>query len=156
VARRLIDLIEHHADELTARLVEQLKTHRTTIGLRKYDDLELGRRARELYQHLGYWLRSSSEQDVEKVFRAFGSAERREGIPPSDLVGALLLTRRNLWAYIESQVGDSILDLRQEIDLQLLVVRFFDRAIYHTVRGWEEEGQAEANPAGRAVPAKAG
>jgi len=145
MARRLVDLIETHADELTASLVEQLKTHRTTIGLRKYDDLELGRRSRELYHHLGWWLRSSSEAEVEKTFRNFGRVERGEGIPLSDLVGALLLTRRNLWSFIESKVGDSILDLRQEIDLQLLVVRFFDRAIYFSVRGFEEaEGEAPA------------
>jgi hypothetical protein len=66
----------------------------------------------------------------------------------SDLVGALLLTRRNLWAFIETMVGDTILELRQEMDLQLLVVRFFDRAIYHTVRGFEEAGEAGA-PASR-------
>jgi hypothetical protein len=138
MARRLVDLIETHADELTSRLVERLRSHHTTIGLRKYDDLELGRRARELYHHLGYWLRSSSELEVEKTFRDFGRAEHREGIPPSDLVGALLITRRNLWEFVQSQVGDSILELHQELDLQLLVVRFFDRAVYHTVRGWEE------------------
>jgi hypothetical protein len=155
MARRLVDLIETHADELTSRLVEQLKSHRTTIGLRRYDDLELGRRARELYHHLGWWLRSSSEPDVEKTFRNFGRVERGAGIPVSDLVGALLLTRRNLWDYVETMVGDSILDLRQELDLQLLVVRFFDRAIYHTVRGFEEAGEAGAPAPGAAQPAHA-
>ncbi len=149
MSRRLVDLIETHADELTARLVERLRAHGTTIGLRKYDDLELGRRARELYGHLGFWLRSSSELDVEKTFREFGRAERREGIPASDLVGALSLTRRNLWDFVDSEVGDSILDLRREIELQILVIRFFDRATYFTVRGWEEAAPASLPEAAR-------
>lgn len=147
MARRLVGIIETHADDLTARLVEQVKSHRTTIGLRKYDDIELGRRARELYLHLGYWLRSTSEGQVEKAFHEFGRRQRGEGIPLSDLVGELLLTRRNLWEFVEAQVGDSNLELRQEIDLQLLVVRFFDRAIYHTVRGYESSA-VEAPAAG--------
>jgi hypothetical protein len=50
---------------------------------------------------------------------------------------ALLLTRRNLWHFVESQGWDTIFDLRQQLDLQLLVVRFFDRAIHHAVRGYE-------------------
>jgi hypothetical protein len=69
-------------------------------------------------------------------------------------VGALLLTRRNLWEFVEAQTGDTILALRQEIDLQLLVVRFFDRAVYWTARGYEtamEEEAAEAAGAGHSL-----
>ena len=53
---------------------------------------------------------------------------------------ALLLTRRNLWDFIDSQGADNILELRQQLDLELLVVRFYDRAIHHTVRGYEWGG----------------
>jgi hypothetical protein len=56
---------------------------------------------------------------------------------------ALLLTRRNLWRFVESQGWDSIMDLRQQLDLELLVVRFFDRAIHHAVRGYEAATGAE-------------
>ena len=144
MARRLVELIQNHADELTARLIDRIRTHRTTIGLRKYDDLELGRRARDLYSHLGYWLRTSSEPEVEATFRSFGAAERREGIPASDLVGVLVLTRRNLYEYLETEVGDSAFDLRQEVELVAQVIRFFDRAVYFAVRGWEEAAEVPA------------
>ncbi len=50
---------------------------------------------------------------------------------------ALLITRRNLWQFVDSQGADTILELRQQLDLELLVVRFFDRAIYHTFRGYQ-------------------
>ncbi len=153
MARRLVELIQNHADEMTARLVDRIRTHRTTIGLRKYDDMELGRRARDLYSHLGYWLRTSSEGEVERTFRAFGAAERREGVPASDLVGVLVLTRRNLFEYVETEVGDSAFDLRQEVDLVAQVIRFFDRAVYHAVRGWEETAAAEAEAAGERAAA---
>jgi len=149
MARRLVALIETHADALTSRLVARLREHPGTIGFRKYDDLELGRRAREIYSHLGFWLRSSSEPEIEAAMKGFGRAERAQGLPLSDVVGALLLTRRCLWEFAEGEAGDSVLDLRQELDLQLLVVRFFDRAVYWTVRGYEEAGPVEARAAER-------
>ncbi len=157
MSRRLVELIEQHADELTRLLVQRLKEHRTTIGLRKYDDLELGRRGHELYQHLGYWLRATNEAAVEEAFLKFGAQGKREGVPLSDLVGALLLTRRILWEFVEWQAGDTILDLRQEIDLQILVMRFFDRAVYWSVRGYEGPSVVEAvGVEGAKAPAVAG
>lgn len=146
MSRRLVDLIENHADELTSRLVAQIRTHRMTVGLRRFDDLELGRRARELYRHLGYWLRSESDGKVEEAFVAFGRAERALGVRLSDLIGALLLTRRNLWDFVDRQTGDSVLELRQEFDLELLVVRFFDRAILYAARGYESEAGGAGAP----------
>lgn len=136
-ARRLVDLIEKHADELTARLVAQLKENRQTAGYRRLDDLEIGRRARAIHEHLGTWLRSSSELQVEDAFFDLGRDRCREGIPLADVVAAQLLTRSNLWEFVDSRMGDSAADLRGELDLQILVVRFFDRTILHTVRGYE-------------------
>jgi hypothetical protein len=144
--KRIVDLIERHAEELTARLVERIKAHRTTFALRKLDDLELGRRAHALYGHLGTWLLGSSDLQVEDAFRKWGSEARDLGVPLSDAVGVLLLTRRNLWEFVESEVWDSVLDLRQEIDLEHDVNRFFDRSVYFTVRGFEEGGERRGRP----------
>ncbi|NNM05878.1 MAG: hypothetical protein HKO65_12380, partial [Gemmatimonadetes bacterium] len=79
----------------------------------------------------------TSEAHVEEEYYRIGQLRFEEGIPPSHVVMALLLTRRNLWRFVESQGWDTIFDLRQQLDLELLVVRFFDRAIHHAVRGYE-------------------
>ena len=148
-ARRLVDLIEAHSDELTARLVRLLKENRQTLGYRKLDDLELGRRARAIYGHLGFWIRSTSDLQLEDAFFELGRERCREGIPLADVVAGQILTRTNLWEFIDSQAGDSAAELRGELDLQILVVRFFDRTIHHTVRGYEAEMKAEAQGAKR-------
>lgn len=134
---RLVRLIEEHADELTMRVVGKLREDPRTSAYREFGDAELGARARNVYAHLGRWLEQASEDAVEAEYHELGMRRRREGIPLSEVVMALLLTRRNLWSFVESQGADSILELRQQLDLELLVVRFFDRAIYHTVRGYE-------------------
>ena len=134
---RLVTLIEEHAEELTARVVAQLREDPRTPDYRRFDDDELTARAHDVYAHLGRWLEASSESTVEDQYYRLGVTRRREEVPLSQVVAALLLTRRNLWTFVESQGVDSILELRQQLDLELLVVRFFDRAIYHTVRGYE-------------------
>ena len=83
------------------------------------------------------WLEHTSDGRVEEEYFQLGEKRRAEGLDLSQVVSALLLTRRNLWNFVESLGGYTVLELRQQLDLELLVVRFFDRAIYHTVRGYE-------------------
>ena len=134
---RLVALIEDHADELTARLVRRLLEDQRTTEYRRFDEAELGKRAHDVYAHLGQWVEKTSEGRVEEEHFGVGETRHSEGIPLAQVVSALLLTRRNLWQFVESMGGDTVLELRQQLDLELLVVRFFDRAIYHTVRGYE-------------------
>jgi hypothetical protein len=136
---RLVALIEDHADELTARLVRMVRESPRTEGYHRFDDEELGARARLVYANLGHWLSETSEEHVEEEYFRLGQTRCMEGIPLSQVVMALLFTRRNLWHFVEVQGWDNIFDLRQQLDLELLVVRFFDRAIHHAVRGYENE-----------------
>ncbi len=139
LTRRLVALIEDHADELTARIVRVVREDPRTSEYRRFDDEDLGRRAHSVYADLGRWLWETSEEPIEEEYFRLGQKRRGEGIALSQVVMALLLTRRNLWQFIDAQGADSILELRQQLDLELLVVRFYDRAIYHTVRGYEAE-----------------
>lgn len=134
---KLVALIETHANELTARMVRLVRENPGTKGYDKIGDEALGDRARLVYSNLGQWLSETSEDHVEAEYCRIGKVRHSEGIPLSHVVMALLLTRRNLWQFIETQGGDTIFDLRQQLDLELMVVRFFDRAIHHTVRGYE-------------------
>jgi len=136
---KLVGLIESHADELTARLVRKLRESQKTEGYHRFGDEELGARARLVYANLGQWLSETSERHVEEEYFRLGRTRCMEGIPLSQLVMALLFTRRNLGHFVEEQGWDNIFDLRQQLDLQILVIRFFDRAIHHAVRGYENE-----------------
>ena len=134
---KLVTLIEDHADELTTRLVRLVRKNPATAGYDRFDDEELGGRARLVYANLGKWLSQTSENHVEEEYYRIGQLRYEEGVPLSHVVMALLLTRRNLWRFVEARGWDTIFDLRQQLDLELLVVRFFDRAIHHAVRGYE-------------------
>ena len=136
---KLVALIEDHADELTERMVRKVREDPRTAAYDRFDDEDLGERARMVYANLGNWLGEASEGFVEEEYFRLGKLRCSEGIPLSQVVMALLLTRRNLWHFVELQGWDTVFDLRHQLELELLVVRFFDRAIHHAVRGYESE-----------------
>lgn len=134
---RLVGLIEDHADELADRLVRKIREDARTAAYKVFDDDQLADRGRRVYAHLGRWLGETSETPIEEEYFRLGQTRHDEGTPLAEVIMALLITRRNLWQFVDSQGADTILELRQQLDLELLVVRFFDRAIYHTVRGYQ-------------------
>jgi hypothetical protein len=145
---KLVALIEDNADELTARMVRMVRESPRMTAYQRFNDEDLGERARMVYANLGNWLGDTSDALVEEEYFRLGGLRCWEGVPSSEVLWALLLTRRNLWHFIEAQGWDTVSDLQQQLDLELLVVRFFDRAIFHAVRGYESDAWgAETAPA---------
>jgi hypothetical protein len=136
----LIKLIEGRADELTDLMVQKVRESPRMAAYHRFGDDELGHRARLVYANLGNWLEEASEGLVEEEYSKLGKLRSQERIPLSQVIWGLLLTRRNLWQFIELQGWDTVSDLQRSLDLELQVVRFFDRAILHTVTGYESVG----------------
>jgi hypothetical protein len=136
----LVKLIENRADELAELMVRRVRESPRMAGYHRFGDHELGERARLVYANLGKWLEEGSEGQVEEEYFRLGQQRHGERIPLSEFVWALLLTRRNLWQFIEQQGWETVSDLQRTLDLEILVVRFFDRAILHAVRGYEASG----------------
>ena len=145
----LVKLIESRADELTELMVRKVRESPRMAAYHRFGDDELGERARLVYANLGKWLEEGSEGLVEEEYFRLGKLRCQERIPLSQVIWALLLIRRNLWEFIELQGWDTLSDLQRTLDLEILVVRFFDRAILHVVSGYESVGsgpQAHRHP----------
>ena len=136
----LVRVIESRADELAELMVRKVRESPRMASYHRFGDKEIGERARMVYANLGKWLEEASEGLVEAEYLRVGNQRCRERIPLSELIWGLLLTRRTLWQFIESHGWDSVSDLQRTLDLEILVVRFFDRAILHVVRGYESFG----------------
>lgn len=138
LSTRLVRMIEDHAEDLTREALDDIATNRRTAGYHSLSRHELQRRVYDVYRNLGRWLGDESETRIESTYGELGRSRRGEGIPLSQVVFALMLTKGHLWSFIRSAglVGSAV-DLYQEEELTLLLSRFFDKAIYHTVRGYE-------------------
>jgi hypothetical protein len=141
LSARLVRLIEDHAEELTHGVVEDLQKNPRTSEYHRLSRQEIHRRVYEVYHFLGRWLGEKSEDVIESLYTELGKTRSAEGVPLSEVIYALILTKYHLQDYIRSSgLIDSALGLYQLQELHRLVDSFFDRAIYYTTRGYEREG----------------
>lgn len=140
LSARLVRAIEDRAEDLTREVLADLTANPRTPAYHALSPAELHRRVYDVYHNLGRWLGHGSEEPVATSYGALGRTRCAEGVPLSEVVLALVLTKDHLWAYIlRAGLVESAVDLYQEEALTLMLGHFFDRAIYHTVRGYEEE-----------------
>ena len=136
---RLLRLIEEHSNELSQGLTEQIRTSDRTSDFRTIPAEDLRLAAAEVYRNLGEWLLQKTESDIEACFRPVGARRAADGIRLHQVVWALLLSREHLWHFLRHHsFADNIVALYGEMELQRLLIQFFDRATYYAVLGHEE------------------
>lgn len=138
LSARLVELIEEHAEQLTAGLVKDLLNNPRTRAYHKLSHQELHRRAYDVYRHLGEWVGHKADDRIEASYCQLGEERHAEGVPLSEVVCALILIKYHLRDYVRTAgLVNSTVDLYQLLELDRLVGQFFDKAIYYTVRGYE-------------------
>jgi len=143
LSARLIQMIEDHAEELTRSVIDDLKSNKLTTHYHRLSDSELYERTYDVYRHLGNWVSHEREGAIEATFSVLGEHRYSEGVPASEVVWALTLTKHHLRDYIHyAGVVDSAVELYQQQELRRLVGHFFDKAIFYTVRGHEHAAAA--------------
>ena len=141
VSQRLVDLIERHADELTKQYLREVKLNVRLPAYGSFNEGELYDRAYRVYSHLGKWISQEINKEEFKCYwKDLGKQRRSEGFPLSEIILSLCILRAQLWQKVESEgLLDTALDLYQAMELNHRVIAFFDRAIYCTTCGYEEQ-----------------
>lgn len=137
--QRLVDLIEQNADELTRNFMRDVRIHAATPTYHTWDENELYERAYNVYSQLGKWIsRETSKEEIAQHYRELGVQRKKEGFSLSEVILAIIKTRRHLWLKILGEgLLDTVLDHSQAMELNNRVILFFDRAIYYTILGYE-------------------
>jgi hypothetical protein len=148
----LVRMIENHAEELTRELLNDLMANARTPSYHRLSADELHRRTYDLYHNLGQWLADKSESAIEAMYVQLGSTRSAEGVPASELIYALVLAKEHLRNFVR-RVGVvySALELHREVELNLMIGHFFDRAMYYAIRGHEAARHLSHEPKTPAV-----
>lgn len=140
LSHHLVKMIEDHAEELTSSLIRNLQSNLRTPHYHALTREELHHRAYDVYRNLGQWLSHETEAAIESGYTQLARRRFAEGIPLSEVVYALILTKEHLREYIRfSGLIDTAIELHSERELQRLVGQFFDRVIFYTVKGFEHD-----------------
>ena len=151
---RLLMLIQAHAGPLTSDVVNDLMAHERTPTFRRLNRADIETRVSSLFYGLGKWLGDADERAVRNEYEEMGRVRFREGVPVSELVYALVLTKHHLRQYIRDHglvdfAGDRVtpdellpVQLHSIQELNYQVGEFFDRALYYLATGYEAEARA--------------
>jgi hypothetical protein len=150
LTHKLIHLIQYHSENLAASLVRQVQMSDRAGSYRDVSLEELKQRVFEIYRHVGEWLLNKSEADIEERYRAIGARRVEQNVPLSELVWVIVLTKRNLWMYINDvSVPGRAADVSEKQEIQARLEQFFDEAIHAAVAGYEAAAQKRDVDTGR-------
>ena len=140
LSSRLVRMIEEHAEQLTQAVLKDLVNNPLTPSYHNLRREELRRRCYEVFHNFACWLAPQDDEILENWYGELGSQRLAEGIPLSEVIQALILTKRHLEEYIRAfGLADSALELYQKLEIYRLIGRFFDTAIYFAAKGYERE-----------------
>jgi hypothetical protein len=154
LAYRLLRLVETHSDALATGLLERTSHSPLLPSYTHVPPEELRERVHEIYQHLAEWLLGKGGTDVEKRYLEIGEKRAKQGVPLSELIWAIILTKKNLWEFLKQEaVLDRPVEIAGELEVEELVDQFFDRAIYYAAVGYEQSTGSHASQAAPKVSA---
>ncbi len=148
ISRKLVKQIEANADKLAMDVVETVKQDSRAEFYHSMPDNKYHKLVHDLYQHLGSWLQSQTWHRLRTSYERKGRERFHDGMPLDQLVFALTETKAALIDFVRGSAQGDSSERDLELELLLAVSAFFDRAIYHTVRGFEDARMTAAkNPA---------
>jgi len=147
LAYRLVRLIETNSDSLASGLLERVQSSELTRSYRNVPPEELKQRVYEIYRHLGEWLLGKSGFDIEQRYEEIGTKRAHQGVPISELVWVIVLTKENLWEFLKKEyVLERPAEIFGELEMLQLLEQFFERAIYYAAVGHERALAAHEMP----------
>jgi hypothetical protein len=143
LSAHLIRVIETHAEELTRELLDDLGRNPRTPSFHTIARDQLRSRVYDVYHNLGKWIAEGDERHMEEVYGEMGRRIHAAATPASELIYVMILIKEHLRNYVRRTASASTsVELHQEAELNLLIGHFFDKALYHSVRGYEGGGAA--------------
>jgi ADP-ribose pyrophosphatase YjhB (NUDIX family) len=124
---------------LVARLwLADVRSNHTTAAYLRLDPDTLLAECTTSLQQLGRWLEGeSTEEQIRRFCRELGSRRQAQGVPLHELLSAIMLLKKQIWTHARSQgVWQRPVETYRVMELQSRFAVFFDRAMYHSARGY--------------------
>ena len=136
---RLVRTIENHSTELAACLLNRVQNSEATIDYEKVSPEDLKERVHEIYHHLGDWLMTKDEFDLEQRYLRIGARRAQQNLPFSQVAWAIVLTKGNLLEFLKKEsTEDRPVEIYGELEMFQVLDHFFDRAVYYAAIGHEK------------------
>jgi 8-oxo-dGTP diphosphatase len=137
----LVGFVSEHAAYVARLWLADVRSNRTTAGYRRLDPEPLLSEVTEGLLELGRWLEGErTEEQIRTFYRDLGERRRAQGVELHEVLSAHLLLKKHIWDYARSQgVWQRPVDAYRVMELQSRFAVFFDKAVYHSARGFSAD-----------------
>lgn len=140
----LVGFVSESAAYVARLWLADVRSNRTTTGYRRLDPESLLEECTSALKLLGRWLEGeSTDEEIRSFHWELGARCRRQGVRSSEMLSAVMLLKKHIWTYARSQgVWERPVDTYKVMELQSRFAIYFDKAVYHLMRGYEPIRQA--------------
>jgi succinate-acetate transporter protein len=138
VSRLPKGFVAAHGEEIATMWLQDLRVSAQTPSYGVVTDEELVNASEFALTRVEEYLGGqASEASVGEFFHSLGATRAAQGLPLPELIGAILLLKREIWVSARTHgVWESAADLQKAVDLSRELGRFFDRAVYYATLGY--------------------
>ncbi|WP_294344760.1 RsbRD N-terminal domain-containing protein [Prosthecochloris sp.] len=138
---RFTGLIEDHAESLSLKWVEEVRSNSLTGGYANLSKKDLHDSVYGRFRKLGTWVakQENIDEEIARNFCEIGEARAQAGIKSSEMVYSLILERDMLFQYIKEQgIITEGIDLNRALQFGEQLNYFYDKAMYFALVGYEQ------------------
>ncbi|MFA6034425.1 MAG: NUDIX hydrolase [Myxococcota bacterium] len=139
----LFEIVSRDADLITRKWLDDVTANPTTRTYGHGSRDRMYGEAHLVISQFGRWISHRGEDaEIREHLRRMGRDAKRAGLPLSEIVSALSLTRKHIFARAFSKVRhlDGVIEQYRILEMTSRVNLFYDKAVYDLIRGWEGEG----------------
>jgi ADP-ribose pyrophosphatase YjhB (NUDIX family) len=141
----LYKIITRDAHTITENWIADVVQNPTTASYAGFDYDDIYPRAYRVVSQFGQWMLSSPDamSTVWDYYRGVGRKRHEEGFQLSEVLSAMSLTRKHIFAHVLPRGGawNKKFAMFSAIEFMWRVNLFFDKATYYITLGYEEAGE---------------
>jgi hypothetical protein len=135
---KLIHLIEQHWDEITIRVLDQIRSESDLAHIQALPDIELREWGQNLLHNLDHWLVGNNDEALARHYEDLGRVRFAEHVPLYESVRGLCILREKMIDYVQEHFfAKNSLEFCAEEELERRLARFFDMLVCRLVKGYE-------------------
>ena len=138
----LFEIISQDADLITRNWLEDVVTNPSTRTYGKGSRDRMYGEAHLVISQFGRWIsRRGEDEEIRGHMRRMGRDARAANLPLSEIISALSLTRKHIFAraFSSSKLLDGVMEQYRILEMTTRVNLFYDKAVYDLIRGYEGE-----------------
>ena len=136
----LVALVQDHAGAVAEAWLAEVRMNPTTQAYLRLSDRVLRARGAGTISKLAHWLKGDEVADeIKEFYRALGRERRQQGFALQEVLSALMLLKKRVWSAAQREgMFERPIEIYRLLELNRRTAVFFDKAMYHTARGFEE------------------